>query len=311
MEVTFNPQNPSAPTNSGEPNPVTVYPKGNALLNSLSDVACPTTTQCTAVGYGGVEATFNPLGATLPITITNPGYSFGTTPVSINGGSAVACPILAECVTVGSGSEVTFNPQNPGSPASIKGGLAVVACATATQCTAVGGASAVTFNPASPGYLTPVAIDSGQNLDGVACPTVGECVAIDEAGYETTGTTTTPGSSATASQIKAALSRMLTGITGKNARIRALLKNGGYKFRFSFPGAGKLVIDWYAKSKGRRTLIASAAASYTKGTVKLKLDKTGRKLLKNAQKLKVTEKASFTPTSGRTTTLTKAITLTR
>jgi hypothetical protein len=41
-------------------------------------------------------------------------------------------------------------------------------------------------------------------------------------------------------------------------------------------------------------------------------NKTGRKLLKNAKKLKVTEKASFTPTrSGGTITVTKAITLTR
>ena len=67
------------------------------------------------------------------------------------------------------------------------------------------------------------------------------------------------------------------------------------------------------KARVGKSLIASVTASYTKGIVKLKLklNKVGRKLLKDTRRLKVIEKARFTPTGGRAVTVTKTIILTK
>jgi hypothetical protein len=75
------------------------------------------------------------------------------------------------------------------------------------------------------------------------------------------------------------------------------------------------VIDWYARVRGKQTLVALARAVFHrsgKATVKLKLKLTrkGIKLLDVSTRLKITTKASFTPTGGTSTTSTKATTLT-
>jgi hypothetical protein len=48
-----------------------------------------------------------------------------------------------------------------------------------------------------------------------------------------------------------------------------------------------------------------------KAKVKIALTRKGRKVLKPAQRIKLTAKGSFTPTGASTTTTTKAITLKR
>ena len=59
-------------------------------------------------------------------------------------------------------------------------------------------------------------------------------------------------------------------------------------------------------------LVATASVTLGQaGKVKLKITLTrkGRKLLKSAKRLKLTEKGSFTPAGGTTTSTTKTITL--
>jgi unsaturated rhamnogalacturonyl hydrolase len=113
-------------------------------------------------------------------------------------------------------------------------------------------------------------------------------------------------------QVKAALSKVLTP-SGRTAKINVIVKDRGYKMSFTAPGGGRVIIDWYARIRGRRTLIALASVVFHrpgKATVKLKLTRQGLKLLDVSRKVKITTKASFTPTGGGSTSSTKAATLT-
>jgi unsaturated rhamnogalacturonyl hydrolase len=113
-------------------------------------------------------------------------------------------------------------------------------------------------------------------------------------------------------QVKAALSNVLTP-SGRTAKINVIVKAGGYKMLFRAPGGGMVVIDWYARVRGKQTLVALARAVFRrsgKATVKLKLTRKGIKLLDVSTRVKITTKASFTPTGGTSTTSTKATTLT-
>ena len=121
-------------------------------------------------------------------------------------------------------------------------------------------------------------------------------------------------------KIKAALSSVLKP-RGKAAKIGRLLKHGGYSFSFTAPSAGRLVIDWYlvpngahvAKAK-KPVLVASANVvvhKAGKATIKVSLTGKGRKLLKNAKRVKLTVTATFTPAGGTATSTTKTITLKR
>ena len=105
-------------------------------------VACPSSTQCTAVGEdsakSGNEVTFNPQAPTSPNEATvDPGNSLFD----------IACPSATQCTALdASNQEVTFNPQSPGSPTAVTitnastgsgSGLREVSCPSTTQCTAV------------------------------------------------------------------------------------------------------------------------------------------------------------------------------
>lgn len=123
----------------------------------------------------------------------------------------------------------------------------------------------------------------------------------------------------TTGQVKAALAQSLI-VSGKTARIAQLLKHGGYLVSFTAPSPGHLVIRWYfvpkgahlAKAKQKPVLVATASVTFHQaGKAKLKITLTGkgRKLLKTAKHLKLTEKGSFTPAGGTTTSTTKTFTL--
>ena len=96
-------------------------------------MACPSTTQCTAVDYEGRQVTFDP---------TSP---YNATPIAIDTAhlEGVACPSMTQCTTVDqSGQQVTFNPTSPITPAPTAvdgGGNGGVACPSEGQCTVVDG----------------------------------------------------------------------------------------------------------------------------------------------------------------------------
>ena len=157
-------------------------------------VACPSSTQCTAVGANGQQVTFNP---------TN-GSTTGSSAIDVLGHvSRVSCPSTSQCTAVDNlGQEVTFNPV---SGATLAGGLQsietdlsptvpstalnAVACPTTSFCVAVDSSgSAYRFDPTQAGSS-----DGGDTVDGttalnaVACKSdASQCVAVDAAGNEIT-----------------------------------------------------------------------------------------------------------------------------
>ena len=152
----------------------------------LTGVACPSTTQCTAVDFGGGEVTFDPRSG-----IPN------STPHTVDSGrilTGVACPSTTQCTAVDQGGgEVTFDSRSttPNSTThTVDSGqsLSGVACPSTTQCTAVDGSGdEVTFDPTSGTPNTTVhTVDSGQILLGVACPSTAQCTAVDFGGGEVT-----------------------------------------------------------------------------------------------------------------------------
>ncbi len=121
-----------------------------ALPVPLASVACPSASQCIAVGKGQ-EGTFDPASPANPTT----------TPTKIDSGGSlfsVACPSGSKYCTAiaGGGQELTFEPSSgtlvASSPATIdtNAGLTSVACPSEEQCTAVDiSGYEVTFDPIS------------------------------------------------------------------------------------------------------------------------------------------------------------------
>jgi hypothetical protein len=181
-EVTFNPTSPGTPTptavdNGGEDNTLqTVSPYGN-----LEGVACPSTSQCTAVDAAGREVTFNP---------RSPGTPTPTTIDGDDGGAMfLACSSRSECTAVDdTGHEITFNPNSPRTQTRAvidRGGeLYNVVCLSTSRCTAVGTVAgsirsvALTFDPASPRGSAPIGYYFGENLPGIACPSRSQCTVV-------------------------------------------------------------------------------------------------------------------------------------
>lgn len=106
---------------------------------------------------------------------------------------------------------------------------------------------------------------------------------------------------------------------GKQAKIGALLKNGGYRFSFKAPSAGRLRISWSLPSKvasdgGKLVHSAEAGLSvifHKPGTAKLKvlLSAAGRHLLRHAKKVKLVATGVFSVSAGNTGTASTAFTL--
>jgi hypothetical protein len=116
------------------------------------------------------------------------------------------------------------------------------------------------------------------------------------------------------SEIRALLAKILAP-HGNAARISALLKHGGYSFRWRAPSAGRLVISWYARPRHRaRVLVATVRRSFAKAettTITIALTPAGRRLLRSARKLTLSASVSFAPAGGAGTTLIKSFTVTR
>jgi hypothetical protein len=109
--------------------------------------------------------------------------------------------------------------------------------------------------------------------------------------------TPAPSTGPTSAQIKA---RALTDVVTK-AKLAAIVKRRGVSQPVTALLAGRAEIHWWAKVKGRRSLIASGRTTFTAAgtrTVKVKLNSTGRALLRKAKRVTVTAELTFTPTSG-------------
>jgi hypothetical protein len=158
--------------------PTAVDPQAAGI--ALTRVACPSTTQCTAVDGRGQEVTFNPQAPKNPSPVV----------ISTHVLSGISCPSTTQCTAIDvAGQEMSFNPQSATGASPVEGDAGEVplalACPSATQCTA-GDANGqvVTFNPQSPGSPTPHQIDANGIFIAVVCPgnSTTWCAAIDSSG---------------------------------------------------------------------------------------------------------------------------------
>lgn len=203
-EVTFNPTSP------GPANPVTLDNGGTEQVSQLaqlwfSSIACPSMTQCTAVGPASTSQPFPVIRQEVTFNPTSPGTP---TPTTIDPGqtgflTGVSCPSITQCVAVGFGGNVgqvfIFDPTSPGSPIPTTIGAWVpsgVSCPSLSQCTtsAWSGIHSVelTFSPASPGRMTRASL-SGSGNGGVSCPSITQCTAWS-GGIQATFNPAAPGS---------------------------------------------------------------------------------------------------------------------
>jgi hypothetical protein len=336
-EATFDPTAP------GKPKAVTV---GGGSPNGLR-LACVSPTQCTAASWKGEVTTFNPQapGAMTPVVLDPEAHFLQP-----------SCPTSEQCTTLlaESGQELTFNPLAAGdpSPVDVGGGhrLTDLACPSATQCTAVGDyGTEVTFDPTSPGAAIRVQIALGafpqehRNLNTIACPSTHQCTTVDDSGIELTFDPTVerpppprlisplPGIPPAAheparisrAQIRALLARKLRP-TGRQARIGAILKSGGYVFRLAMLEPGVTKIAWYlapgvrgrAKPSRKRAPLLMAGGRFVSvaagtKTAKITLTRLGRQHLRRAKRVKLTAEASFAPSGASPLKSSQTFTLVR
>jgi len=109
----------------------------------------------------------------------------------------------------------------------------------------------------------------------------------------------------TVAQIRAALKRLLS--RPKGTRIRRLLRSGA-KLRFRAPESGRIAVAWYRVPKGAhvakaKPLLIAAGSAHAPGArtvaVRMKVTRKGRALLRRARRIKLTAKATFTPSGGQ------------
>ncbi len=167
--------------------PVTLDDDGGSA--QLSSIACPSSTQCTALDGIGQETTFNP---NAPGAFTTHYLDAGADLID------VACPTVGECVVIDgaakgsqAGDELTFAPSGPGAPVAHSidtAQLTGLACPGANQCVAIDVAgNEVSFNPenlTSPA-VTKVKLNTSTGatgLDAVGCSSIAECTVIDANG---------------------------------------------------------------------------------------------------------------------------------
>lgn len=122
----------------------------------------------------------------------------------------------------------------------------------------------------------------------------------------TTTTTTTKAATTTTSSttLRAVLVHALNA-HGRTIDIAALLGHDGYTFTFTAPTPGRLVITWQHTAQGAEEgateQIAGAAIGVRadrKAIVRLRLTRTGRRLLKQARRLRLIATAVFTPVTA-------------
>lgn len=152
-------------------------------------------------------------------------------------------------------------------------------------------------------------IASSQTLSTAATPATTATAA---------GTAVTPQQAvvtATVAQVRASL-RALLRPRGRDGRLKAVLRHGGYTFTYHALESGRVTIDWYritGRGKHRHQHLVARGSARVSGAravhVRVRLTRYGRVLLEHARRLRLTTVVRFTPTGGRTVTHRRAFTL--
>jgi hypothetical protein len=169
--------------------PLARAPADDGDAPDLTNVACPSLSQCTAIALDDHQGTWRMQASALPVwaLIGN------SSEINRLGLAGLACPTRSRCTAVAEGGEaVTFRPTSPTRPPRTEvdnlASVNAIACPSADQCTLVDSSGfEVTFNPRAPHDRSSQEISPGNGfLFGVACPAVTQCTAVDEDGSEVT-----------------------------------------------------------------------------------------------------------------------------
>jgi hypothetical protein len=160
--------------------------------------------------------------------------------------------------------------------------------------------------------------ETASNAEGTGMPVVSVQTAVVQAaptsnqgGGASSGSGTGSGdgiASISTEQIKASLARQMVPL-GQVAKIGALLKRGGYILSFNAPEAGRLSVQWYelppgaklAKTKAKPVLVASGKLTFKAGgtgKIKIMLTARGRRVLRQARRMKLMSKVVFRTSNG-------------
>ena len=118
-----------------------------------------------------------------------------------------------------------------------------------------------------------------------------------------------PPAGPTAEEITAALEAA----AGKVPSLKRLRERGRFTVPFTAPAAGELAVRWSARRRGKARVIARGARTVDAGetSVRVKLTKAGRRLLKGRERARIAMRLRFTPTGGDAVTFTRRATLKR
>jgi hypothetical protein len=266
----------------GPPQPV----QTSAYLTLLQAVACPTATECVAVGYADPSKSASAVGLVVPIADGTNGAA-----QEVSGLVGVGCQTTTSCFAgAGRAHDGVLVPITSGGTvgaAQTEAGTQVVggfACADAANCVAVG-------------------YEQDKTMPGGGTGTV---FAIG-----------TPSPSPSASP-SAALSSSLA-VDGAAARISAVLKHGGFAAPGSAAAPGTVTITWYSVPAGahlaratKPIMIAQGSHTFStagKASIKVRLTSRGRALLKRSKRVKLTAVGTFAPTHGTKSSKQKSFTL--
>jgi hypothetical protein len=149
---------------------------------TLLDVACPLTTQCTAIDDAH-EMTFKPAANAKVTTKSMPSRG-------LVGYGALDCASARQCTAVDPIQELTFNPlvfkaHKPTTidPQSDEGIVDVVCLSTSFCIVDDANGAAVTFNPTTGKRIRKlIKVEYGESQTALACPSKSQCTSVDNDG---------------------------------------------------------------------------------------------------------------------------------
>jgi hypothetical protein len=257
----------------------------------LLAVACPSSAECVATD-----------DATTVFTSTDPADGAWSESTSGSGVTSdayayLACASVTLCVAnMYYGNQVfSFDPTGSRSPTSPtidpNGSLTGVWCSTANLCfSADGGQLYASDDP--PGSAWPASYTAATAIGSMACLSPTVCLLADDGGHLVEGWAATA-VRADQAQLARELRRALRGLT-----IPRLLAHGT-TLTVRPPAPGHVFVAWIQVKPER--LIASARATFA-GTrtrrVRLRLSRTGRRVLRRARSIRVRATAGFIPQDG-------------
>jgi hypothetical protein len=189
---------------------------------------------------------------------------------------------------------------------------------SASTCSAIAGATSQSYTLTASDVGHAVRVEEFATNDGGTSVPAASALSAVVQGPPTQSTPPPSGSTpppTTKAKVSSAtirgLLRSVLAAHGSRARIRALLRNDGYSFRFDAPVPGRLSIAWRQASRhGKKLLVARVSVVFHKSgraTIKLVLTRKGRTLLRGGHAVKISAQGSFTPKGSAATRATKSL----